>query len=109
MSQTVNSSGLKPLGQAVLVKQYEPEKRKGLIELPDMVKEKAMMIEQRATVVEVGPWAWHDEPTPRAVPGDRVLVSKFAGHIAQGVDGQLYRLVNGRDVFCALTAEAQNV
>jgi co-chaperonin GroES (HSP10) len=40
------------------------------------------------------------------VVGDRVLVTQFAGMMAKGpADGQMYRLVNDRDIFCAITHE----
>ena len=96
-----NKSGLKPLGRAVLVKPYEPPK-KGLIELPESVQERHIMLEVRAIVVEVGPHAWPDEPA-RCKPGDKVLVAKMNGFTAKGpLDGMTYRLVNDRDIFCGV-------
>ena len=101
-----NLSGLDPRGVAVLIKQYEPERKTARIVLPDSVQGRLSMVDIRATVVAVGPSAWHDEPTPRAVVGDRVLVTQFAGMMAKGpADGQMYRLVNDRDIFCAITHE----
>ncbi len=105
-----NTSGLKPLGVAVLIKPYEPERKGGLIQVPDHVAGRMQMVDHRALVVEIGPNAWHDEPTPRAKVGDRVLVTKFAGFMAGSditADGQQYRLVNDRDIFCALTTEEE--
>lgn len=79
------------------------------------------MLEQRAIVVAVGPAAWKDEGywktllfglirrwvcPPRARVGEKVLVTKFAGYMTKGtLDGELYRLVNDRDIFCAITGE----
>ena len=101
-----NKSGVKPLGRAVLVKPYEPEKASSIIELPESVKEHSSMIEQRAVIVEVGPLAWHTEPQPRAHVGQKVLVSKFAGHQVKGTaDGLQYRLVNDNDIFAAIEVE----
>jgi co-chaperonin GroES (HSP10) len=103
----INSSGLKPLGRAVLVEPYEPEMKKGLIVMPETVKERSAMVETRATVVEAGPQAWDDEKTPRANPGDKVLISKFAGAMATGTaDGKPYRLVNDRDIYCRIEVES---
>lgn len=103
---TQNLSGLEPRGVAVLIKQYEPERRTAKIVLPDSVQGRMSMVDIRATVVAIGPNAWHDEPTPRAKVGDRVLVTQFAGMMAKGpADGQMYRLVNDRDIFCAITHE----
>jgi co-chaperonin GroES (HSP10) len=101
-----NLSGLKPLGVAVLVEPYEPERKGGKIVIPANVQERTSMVDQRVTVIEVGPSAWHDEPAPRAKAGDKVLVTKFAGMLAIGTkDGKQYRLVNDRDVFCAIVDE----
>ena len=100
-----NNSGLAPLGRAVLVKHYESEKKTSLIELPDNVKERTLLVEQRAIVIEVGPACWPDEPA-RAQPGDRVLISKMSGYMAVGIsDGKQYRLINDKDIFAKITAE----
>lgn len=105
-----NKSGLKPLGVAVLIKAYEPERKGGQIVIPDSVQGRMAMVDNRAIVVEVGPSAWHDEPSPRAAVGDKVLVTKFSGFQAKGpADGELYRLVNDRDIFCAITDEGEQV
>jgi len=101
-----NNSGLKPLGRAVLVKPYNPEQKSGMIVLPESAQERDSLVEQRAIVVEVGDHAWHDEPSPRAKPGDKVLVSRFAGYLAHGTaDNELYRIVNDRDIFAAIEVE----
>lgn len=65
------------------------------------------MSEQRAVVIAVGPEAWKDEKTPRAVPGDRVMVSAHAGlQTKSPVDGKIYRVINARDIFLKITAES---
>jgi co-chaperonin GroES (HSP10) len=104
-----NLSGLDPRGVAVLIKTYEPERKGGLIEIPDSVSGRMAMVDNRAVVVAIGPSAWHDEPVPRAKVGEKVLVTKFAGFMARGPkDGQMYRLVNDRDLFCAITDEGDD-
>lgn len=101
-----NVSGLKPLGRAILVEPYEPERANALIVMPDSVKVRTMMVEQRAVVVEVGPECWKEEGQPRAKVGDLVLISAMAGYMAEGTaDGCQYRFVNDRDVFAAITEE----
>ena len=120
MNQIENNSGLRPRGVAVLVRPYEPERVGARIVIPDNVKERTAMVDNRMEVVEVGENAWHDEgyweqfwfffkrwvKKPRAQVGDKVLVTKFAGFMAIGTkDGQLYRLVNDRDIFCQITDE----
>lgn len=102
----MNQSGLKPLGRAVLIEAYEPERKSGLIQLPTEAQERALMIESRAVVIEVGPRAWDDEAEPRAKPGDKVVVARFSGYMIKGTaDGKQYRLVNDRDIFCGIVEE----
>lgn len=101
-----NESGLKPLGRAVLVKPYIPERKESLIVMPDDVAGRDAMLEQRAIIVDVGPLAWYDEKEPRALIGQKVLVSKFAGYMARGTsDGEQYRFVNDKDIFAAIEVE----
>ena len=97
-----NNSGIHPLGRAVLVKPYLPEIKRGLIELPPEVMGRALQLDQRAIIVEIGPIAWKDEP-PRASIGDRVMVSKFSGALIIGpLDNEQYRMINDIDVFAAI-------
>lgn len=101
-----NNSGLMPVGRAVLVQPYEPEKKKGLIEIPDFVEDRLRTVEQRAIVVAVGAFCWNDEVAPRARVGDKVLVSAYAGYMAKGPkDGEQYRFVNDKDIFARITEE----
>lgn len=99
-----NSSGLIPLGHAVLVRPYEPERHAGMIQIPEQVRLNMQAVDQRAVVVAVGPEAWKGQAA-WAKPGDRVLVTKHAGYIAgegQTQDKQTYRLVQDRDIFCRI-------
>lgn len=103
-----NTSGLKPLGRAVLVKPYEPERKESLIVIPESAQERLSAVDSRAVVVELGAAVWPDEPY-RAKPGDKVLISKMAGFVAKGTrDGQLYRFINDRDIFAAITSEGDS-
>lgn len=108
-----NTSGLRPLGRAVLVKPYQPEVKKGLIELPEAVNTSLQVIEQRAIVVEAGPAAWHEEIQngfgPRAKPGDKVLISGYSGQMCKGTaDGEQYRVINDRDIFTQIEVETND-
>jgi co-chaperonin GroES (HSP10) len=99
----INDSGLRPLGRAVLIKPYEPERLSSIIAIPDEAMDRMHMLEQRAVVVAVGPSCWSDEPTPRAYPGDKVIISAFAGHLAKSPKtGEQYRFVNDRDIFAGI-------
>ncbi len=99
---TRNESGLHPQGVAVLTYPYEPELLSSIIAIPDSVREGLSVLENRVVVIEVGPYAWHTEPSPRAKPGDVVLITKHSGFVASGADGKLYRMVNDREIFCCI-------
>lgn len=104
---TENTSGLRPLGRAVLLEHYEPERKQGMIIIPDNVKDRTVMLEQRAVVVELGEHAYPDEPK-RCKPGDKVLVARMSGYLAIGpADGKRYLMVNDRDIFAQITAEKE--
>jgi co-chaperonin GroES (HSP10) len=103
MKTELNQSGLAPLGRAVLVEPFEPERRASVIELPPSVLANERVLDVRVRVVAVGPVAWPDEPA-RAVAGDVVFVAKFSGAVTVGPkDGRPYRLVNDRDIFAKVT------
>ncbi len=105
-----NTSGLQPLGHAVLVRTYEPEIQQGVIQIPENVRRSMHVADQRCVVIAVGPNAWEQESAARAAPGDRVLVTQYAGFITnQTKDGHTYRLVNDRDIFCRIDFDASEV
>lgn len=103
MEAVANDSGLEPLGRAVLVEYYEPEKKDSLIVIPESIQDRVNAVEQRARVIALGRSVWPDEPR-RAEPGDLVLISKMAGYACKGPkDGKSYRFVNDRDIFARIT------
>lgn len=105
----LNKSGLRPLGHAVLVQPYEQKVKGQLIEIPRTAQERMVLADQRATVIAVGPEAWKNERVPRAKPGDKVMISAYAGHMVEGTaDGKQYRVVNANDVFLQIDLEPQN-
>lgn len=103
-----NNSGLKPVGRAVLVQPYEPEKKKSIIELPKSVEDRMATLEDRAIVIEAGPSAWMDEKVPRAQPGDKVILASYSGRMIVGTkDSIQYRIVNDKDIFAVIVEEVQ--
>lgn len=101
-----NTSGVRPLGCAVLVEYYEPERQASAIFIPESIRKGEVLVEQRACVVEVGPEAWLSETRPRAAVGDRVLIARMSGYALKGpADGRLYRIVNDRDIFAQIVHE----
>lgn len=105
MSNVKNTSGLRPVGVAVLVKPYKVESvSSGGIIIADEAVKRDQLAEQRAVIIEIGPCAWRSEPQPRAAVGDKVLFSKWAGYNTKGpADGGDYRIVNDSDIFTVIT------
>ena len=100
-----NESGLEPLGHAVLVEHYEPERTGGLIVMPAHIEDRNSMVEQRARIIALGKECWSGKQA-RALPGDLVLISKMSGYLAVGpADGKKYRLINDEDVFARITTD----
>ena len=106
----LNTSGISPRGQAVLLASYEDKTAKSsIIEIPEHIRQQQRLIEMEGVVVEIGPEAWRDEESPRAVVGDKVMISQYAGALLKGpLDGKLYRMINGRDLFAVITQEKQH-
>lgn len=98
-----NTSGVDPLGRAILVEPYEPVRAKSLLVIPDHILANERTLDLQVRVVAVGPAAYPDEPQ-RCQAGDLVYVAKMAGVMLVGPrDGKPYRLVNDRDVFAKIT------
>lgn len=97
-----NPSGIQPLGRAILVEPYEPERKASVIALPDSVLANERVLDVKVRVVAVGPQAYPDEEA-RCGAGDIVMVAKMSGFVTKGYwDDKPYRLVNDRDVFAKL-------
>lgn len=87
---------IKPLGDRIVIKMLEnEEKTQGGLVLPDSAKEKP----QVAEVTAVGPGGVVDgkDVVMELVPGDRVLISKYAGTEVK-VDGVDYTILRQSDV-----------
>jgi co-chaperonin GroES (HSP10) len=94
-----NASGWSPAGRAVLVLPDEIAEKSSTIVIPKTVTDRTKLMQDRATIVEIGPMCWAEEETPRAKVGDKVILAAFSGYILEGDDGKEYRFVNERDIF----------
>lgn len=95
-----NESGMRPVEYKVLVK-LDPteEKTAGGIIIPEQRQERNQMAETYATLIEVGGNAFEDWKPPIPKPGDRILISKYAGQTPKAGDtDDLYRLCVDKDV-----------
>lgn len=108
-SWPLNLSGVHPKGHAVLGLPYQPPKKDSLIVLPDNVRERTQMLEDKLLVIDFGAACWIDEPEKRAERGDLVLIPYLAGRMVKGKDGKQYRMINDKDVIATVDQEAEEV
>lgn len=97
----LNTSGIYPVGDRILVKPDLIPKKAGkdsLIELPDTVRDRHGTAQVAGVLVAAGPEAWSDRDGPYAKVGGRVLYAKYHGNTVMGKDGETYRLLNDIDI-----------
>lgn len=104
LGQALPETKIAPVEYKVLIKLDEMENRtSGGIIIPDERHERDQMAQTEATLVAVGGIAFTDpdwgEPKPK--PGDRVLVSKYAGERPNKDESNPYRLCMDKDI-CAI-------
>lgn len=92
---------IKPLGDRILVKQFEEEEvKKGGIIIPDTAKEKP----QKGEIKAVGPGKRNDEgkvmPLELKV-GDKVLFAKYGGTEVK-IDGEEYLIMREDDIMAII-------
>jgi len=99
-----NPSGLSPVEYKVVVLQDTiEEKTEGGIYLPQDTRDKKQMGEVNGTLIACGGLAFFEGldgmwPDPVPEPGDRVLVSKYAGFFFEGKDGKMYQCCQDKDI-----------
>lgn len=101
-----NRSGITPLDDKVLVKMDEhAEVTSGGIIIADDIRARQSMASETAVVIALGAAAFEftDDgqrrwSTAKPMPGDRVVVERYAGRVVQGEDGQEYRLLSQRSI-----------
>ncbi len=88
---------IRPLGDRILVKRIEEgEEVRGGIIIPDTAKEKPMQGE----IMAVGPGKTTEDGKlhkPEVKPGDRILMSKYAGSEVK-IDGEEFVILREDDV-----------
>lgn len=99
--------GLKPMSFAVLVLSKVMETRSaGGIIIPEKVTEREDEAADEGMIVALGSmagselWTGMDKPQP----GDVVLFKRYAGRSYVGDDGNLYRLMDDKEIFGARDA-----
>ena len=79
------------------------ETTKGGIVLADTTKARKQFETVKATFVKAGPIAFTD-PNWEIYPvmGDRILIAKASGDRHEGADGQIYKIINDKDIVARL-------
>ncbi len=111
----MNSSGVVPYGEKVLVKWLPTERQtKGGIIIPEPAGERADIANIKAQIVAMGPLAFeaerkHEKEYGRncSMPqvGQMVLTAKYAGYEIRGADGETYRMIMDGDVTGGIVTE----
>lgn len=105
-----NPSGIRPVEYKCLVKPYEihetdeqirSAKDAGII-IPEQETDREQMAQVIALLVACGGNAFEDWKGPTPKPGDRIMMAKYAGVYADGIDGRKYRLIHDKDIAAVL-------
>lgn len=101
----MNTSGINPKGDRVLVQVEEIERRTaGGIELPESVIREHETAQMAGILVDIGADAWSDYVAPFAGVGERVMFARHGGIKLNGSDGLRYRIMNDVDITATLDA-----
>lgn len=101
-----NLSGWKPVGDRVLVKSDKAaNKTSGGVDLPDDMVSRMNMASTTGVIIELGDDAfkWNSDRTRRFegnLPkvGQRVVHVKYAGVEISGADGDVYRMMDDKEI-----------
>lgn len=95
-----------PVEFKILVKPYKVDETDPLLKrakeagiaLPEDSKDREQMAQQKGTLIAIGGNAFSDwnEPIPKI--GDEVMFAKYAGYNIQDDSGEIYRVLNDKDI-----------
>ncbi len=102
-----NPLGIHPVEFKVLVKADQVKEQIGRIVLPDTVRDKEQVAQERGVLVAMGGRAFEDFKEPLPKKGDRVLFNRFAGAIIKDEKDRSasWRLLNDKDINAVLKEE----
>jgi chaperonin GroES len=101
-----DTSGIRPLGPHVVVLPDEcSDITTGSVHLPLDIVEKMNLASEQGVIVKLGgsafsiyedgrPWKLDERPQP----GERIYFEKYAGRLARGIDGVMYRIMEYRQI-----------
>jgi co-chaperonin GroES (HSP10) len=93
----MNTSGIQPVNQNVLVRPDEVDGKIGSILMPDQAVERDQHAQTTGTLIAACVDAFEDmQQQPEA--GARVFFARYAGTLIDGTDGEKYRLLKDIDI-----------
>ena len=103
----MNTSGIQPLDQRVLVRPDSTESvTAGGIIIPSSTQEQEKYAQMKGTLVAFGANAWAEAKATNdftaPATGTRILFAKYGGVLVKGTDGTEYRIMNDVDVTAIL-------
>lgn len=101
-SNAINTSGMHPKGQKLLVRPEEVEgvTKSGIV-IPIQATEKEAMAQMYGRMVEDSVTPWPDNEI-WAKAGDRVVFAKYSGLLFRGDDGVEYRIIARKDLVATI-------
>jgi chaperonin GroES len=104
-----NTSGVNPLGDAVLVKpDNDLPTKHGILEIPQSIVDRHSMAQTYGILIAWGPTAFKFEEKEYGVTyqpkvGQRMMFSKYGGIIVKGEDGKQYRMFKDGDLLAEVS------
>jgi co-chaperonin GroES (HSP10) len=105
-SDKLNTSGMEPVEDKVLLLPDIVSEKVGAIHKPQRVQTQEQLSQVRALLVAFGGNAFENWGEPIPKDGDRVMVCKYAGILdIEGADGDTYQLCTDRDITAILVED----
>ncbi len=100
----INDTGILPVEFKCVVR-LDPveEKTSGGVIIPDVRRDRGQMAATDATLLAVGGNAFQDWNGRAPKPGDRVMISKYAGITREADPTDLIRVIHDKEILAVLT------
>jgi co-chaperonin GroES (HSP10) len=107
-----NESGYHPIGEKVLVLTDQcADTSSGGVDLPPEVVERMTSAAEMGVIVELGASAFnwmadrsHRWEGPKPNVGQRVFIERYSGQLCLGKDGQVYRILDDKNIGATMEA-----
>jgi len=109
IAPAINDTGIKPLDYNCVVRldalkdEDGDQKSAGGIIIPQERSDRDQMAYTKATLLEAGPNAFKDFGDRTPYPGDKIMVSKYAGITREADPTDLIRVLKDKEILAVLT------